>query len=131
MRPSAGLLEASAAPLATDLVVDTVEAPGIGDTPRSSSSPTITQLSAAGSASCTPFPAVIGDELLHTALSTVHLETVVDQVGGLEAEMNWKEVLSNGEQQRLAFARLLLHEPQMAFLDEATSALDARSEKYN
>jgi putative ATP-binding cassette transporter len=37
-------------------------------------------------------------------------------------------MLSLGEQQRVAFARLLLHAPALAALDEATSALDARSE---
>ena len=37
-------------------------------------------------------------------------------------------MLSLGEQQRLAFLRLLLHEPSMAFLDEATGALDSATE---
>ena len=37
-------------------------------------------------------------------------------------------MLSLGEQQRLAFLRLLLHEPSMAFLDEATGALDNATE---
>ena len=36
----------------------------------------------------------------------------------------WDRVLSLGEQQRLAFARLLLHRPGWIFMDEATSALD-------
>jgi vitamin B12/bleomycin/antimicrobial peptide transport system ATP-binding/permease protein len=41
---------------------------------------------------------------------------------------NWAQRLSLGEQQRLAFARILLTEPNLVFLDEATSALDEPSE---
>ena len=37
-------------------------------------------------------------------------------------------MLSLGEQQRVAFLRLLLHEPSLAFLDEATGALDSATE---
>src|SRR5690606_36662872 len=47
-----------------------------------------------------------------------HLADRLDQVG------DWGRILSLGEQQRLAFGRLLLAEPQAAFLDEATSAMD-------
>ena len=43
--------------------------------------------------------------------------------------MHWADVLSPGEQQRLAFARLLLNHPRYAFLDEATSALDVANEE--
>ena len=46
----------------------------------------------------------------------------------LDGEENWSQRLSLGEQQRLAFARILLVEPAILFLDEATSALDERSE---
>ena len=53
---------------------------------------------------------------------------LADTVGGLDAELEWSHVLSLGEQQRLAFLRLLLHEPSMAFLDEATGALDNATE---
>lgn len=42
----------------------------------------------------------------------------------LEQENDWTRVLSLGEQQRLAFARLLLHKPLVAFLDEATASMD-------
>lgn len=51
----------------------------------------------------------------------------------LDAENNWEEMLSQGEQQRLAFARLLTTKPEFAILDEATSALDVDNEKalYN
>jgi vitamin B12/bleomycin/antimicrobial peptide transport system ATP-binding/permease protein len=41
---------------------------------------------------------------------------------------DWSKRLSLGEQQRLAFARLLLIQPALVFLDEATSALDEKSE---
>jgi putative ATP-binding cassette transporter len=39
-------------------------------------------------------------------------------------ELDWADVLSLGEQQRLAFARLLINQPRFAVMDEATSALD-------
>jgi len=42
----------------------------------------------------------------------------------LDHEERWDRVMSLGEQQRLAFARLLLHRPRWVFLDEATAALD-------
>jgi ABC-type uncharacterized transport system fused permease/ATPase subunit len=47
---------------------------------------------------------------------------------GLDAEVDWSSVLSLGEQQRLAFGRLLYNQPKVAVLDEATSALDINSE---
>jgi vitamin B12/bleomycin/antimicrobial peptide transport system ATP-binding/permease protein len=48
--------------------------------------------------------------------------------GELDAVENWAQRLSLGEQQRIAFARVLLTEPAIVFLDEATSALDEESE---
>jgi vitamin B12/bleomycin/antimicrobial peptide transport system ATP-binding/permease protein len=48
--------------------------------------------------------------------------------GELDAVENWAQRLSLGEQQRIAFARVLLCEPAIVFLDEATSALDEESE---
>jgi vitamin B12/bleomycin/antimicrobial peptide transport system ATP-binding/permease protein len=42
----------------------------------------------------------------------------------LEEEERWDRILSLGEQQRLGFARLLLHKPRWVFMDEATAALD-------
>lgn len=49
-------------------------------------------------------------------------------MGGLDAERDWSQMLSLGEQQRVAFARLLLHAPALAVLDESTSALDPKTE---
>jgi len=63
------------------------------------------------------FPdAVIQDTLTKVALP--HL------VNRLDEERDWAKVLSPGEQQRIAFARILLNKPKAVFLDEATSALD-------
>lgn len=66
-------------------------------------------------------------ELLH-ALTLVSLPNLVERFGGLDAVQNWSDTLSMGEQQRIAFARLLVQKPAIAFLDEASSALDSKNE---
>jgi len=68
------------------------------------------------------------DEHLMQVLTQVNLEPLLVRWGGLDDEQDWSRVLSPGEQQRLAFARLLLHSPPWAILDEATSALDEDNE---
>ncbi len=73
--------------------------------------------------------AQVGQDYLKDVLQQVNLGDLVDRVGGFETELDWADVLSLGEQQRLAFARLLLTKPQYAILDEATSALDLNNEK--
>jgi vitamin B12/bleomycin/antimicrobial peptide transport system ATP-binding/permease protein len=70
----------------------------------------------------------VGDEELRAILSRVNLADLPERVGGFDAELDWGHLLSLGEQQRLAFARLLLAKPGYAFLDEATSALDEANE---
>jgi vitamin B12/bleomycin/antimicrobial peptide transport system ATP-binding/permease protein len=62
---------------------------------------------------------------LADALRAVGLPHLIDQ---LDEEGNWSQRLSIGEQQRLAFARVLLARPEIVFLDEATSALDEAAE---
>lgn len=61
------------------------------------------------------------DEELIAMLNKVALPHLV---GRLDEEQDWAKVLSPGEQQRVAFARVLLTKPKAVFLDEATSALD-------
>ncbi|MFC0322414.1 ABC transporter ATP-binding protein/permease [Gallibacterium melopsittaci] len=54
-------------------------------------------------------------------LKAVQLPHLVDK---LDESRDWTRILSLGEQQRVAIARLLLAEPKVAFLDEATSSMD-------
>jgi putative ATP-binding cassette transporter len=70
----------------------------------------------------------VSDEELQRLLAAVNLTDLSKRVGGFETVLNWTDVLSLGEQQRLAFARLLLAKPRYAILDEATSALDQANE---
>jgi putative ATP-binding cassette transporter len=70
----------------------------------------------------------VSDAELRWILERVNLGTLAERVGGLDAVRDWGRLLSVGEQQRLAFARVLLAEPRYALLDEATSALDAANE---
>jgi len=69
--------------------------------------------------------AAIEPARLAAVLETVGLGRFVGALGETD---NWAQRLSLGEQQRLAFARVLLAEPAIVFLDEATSALDEPSE---
>ena len=70
----------------------------------------------------------ITDEELLQLLDRVNLPDIAARLGGLDAELDWEKVLSVGEQQRVAFARVLLAAPRYAILDEATSALDIDNE---
>lgn len=68
------------------------------------------------------------DERLLELLQEVQLESLAERVGGLDALHDWEKQLSIGEQQRLAFARVLARGPRIVILDEATSALDSANE---
>ena len=61
------------------------------------------------------------DSELQAALTKVGLENFTTRLDEID---DWSRILSLGEQQRLAFARVLLQKPDWVFLDEATSALD-------
>ncbi|RZF29181.1 ABC transporter ATP-binding protein/permease [Paraburkholderia sp. UYCP14C] len=75
-----------------------------------------------------PAPAnTFSDGDCREALDACRLERYLDR---LHESCPWSQNLSPGEQQRIAAARLLLHQPDYVFLDEATSALDAANEAY-
>jgi len=65
---------------------------------------------------------------LRRALGAVNLPDLEARCGGFEHSVHFDKVLSVGEQQRLAFARVLLRRPEYVMLDEATSALDGANE---
>jgi putative ATP-binding cassette transporter/heme-transporting ATPase len=70
----------------------------------------------------------ISDKELEQILQQVNLQHLLTHVNGFDTEVPWENILSLGEQQRLAFARLLITHPSFAILDEATSALDLNNE---
>ena len=66
-------------------------------------------------------PQDVDDEVLREALHKVGLDHLRGRLGETE---RWDHILSGGEQQRVAFARVLIQRPAWVFMDEATSALD-------
>ncbi|MDV3349584.1 ABC transporter ATP-binding protein/permease [Leptothoe sp. LEGE 181152] len=67
---------------------------------------------------------------LLNVLEQVNLGGLPERFGGLDTIHDWLSVLSLGQQQRLAFARVLLSQPRYVMLDEATSALDIENERH-
>ncbi|HQA27435.1 MAG TPA: ATP-binding cassette domain-containing protein, partial [Candidatus Competibacteraceae bacterium] len=72
-----------------------------------------------------PQRSTLDDAVLQQALRDVGLERFAEALDTVE---DWAQTLSGGEQQRIAFARILLRQPKWLFLDEASSALDEPSE---
>lgn len=69
-------------------------------------------------------------EEIAEVLEDVRLGYLLPRFGSLDMTSEWSSVLSLGEQQRLAFARLLLAKPKLVLLDESTSALDEANEVH-
>ncbi|OUW68869.1 MAG: ABC transporter ATP-binding protein, partial [Synechococcus sp. TMED205] len=70
------------------------------------------------------------DDQLRHVLDEVNLSTLSTRYPDLDVKQDWPRILSLGEQQRLAFGRLLLNAPRFVVLDEATSALDVATEDH-
>lgn len=72
----------------------------------------------------------VTDDQIREVVTEVNLTDVFTRVDDdLDRVVDWGNVLSLGEQQRIAFARLFLRKPRYAFLDEATSALDEQNQE--
>ena len=69
----------------------------------------------------------IEDPRVRSALTDVGLDRLAPRLDDIA---DWSHILSLGEQQRIAFARLLVNAPKLIVLDEATSALDAPAERH-
>ncbi|KAF9056467.1 ABC transporter transmembrane region 2-domain-containing protein [Panaeolus papilionaceus] len=67
----------------------------------------------------------ISDDDLMKILAVVRMESIIEREGGWDVLKEWREALSGGDQQKIAWARLFYHNPKYAVLDEATSLVPA------
>lgn len=72
------------------------------------------------------------DDYIRELLTWVKLDYLEEREKGFDSYNDWNDVLSGGEKQRLAMARLFYHQPLFAILDECTSAMsmDVEAELY-
>ncbi|KAF8912942.1 ABC transporter transmembrane region 2-domain-containing protein [Gymnopilus junonius] len=70
----------------------------------------------------------ITDDDLLGILNVVHMTNIVEREGGWDAVKEWREALSGGDQQKIAWGRLFYHNPKYAVLDEATSLVPTEIE---
>jgi putative ATP-binding cassette transporter len=71
-------------------------------------------------------PDDVDDAVVRKAVAEVGLDHFIDR---LDEDTTWEHVLSGGEKQRLAFARVLIQRPELIVMDEATAALDPRGQE--
>ncbi|PPS06349.1 hypothetical protein GOBAR_AA14292 [Gossypium barbadense] len=100
----------------------------VSDTAKPGSLPFLTQVPKSKNVSEKHHVPVPTTDDLTQVLEDVRIGYILSRFKGLDTVYEWSSVLSLGEQQRLAFARLLLSKPKLALLDESTSALDEVNE---